>query len=67
VDEEKTDKEGEHEVRLDRGFEGEEGGNEVVEGPGNEGIAEVVEGRGMRTRGAITEPGHYWNLAGKPR
>jgi hypothetical protein len=32
-----------------------------------ENVPEEPQGIGMRTRRTNTEPGHYWNLAGKPR
>src|SRR5262245_17274173 len=44
--------------------------DEAVENGMDEGHAEEEEqqeGRVMRTRGANTQPGHYWNLAGRPR
>jgi hypothetical protein len=61
-------------VEEDKGVEmGEDGGNVGIEGGSErEQVVEehntVPEGRSLRTRsGNTTEPGHYWNLAGKPR
>jgi hypothetical protein len=59
--EEKADREIRDEPRLDGEIEGEPENREAEELP------EETEGRSMRSRGANAEPGHYWNLAGKPR
>jgi hypothetical protein len=66
AEEDRPDGEDQGELRSVGDLEGEAGDNVAEEGSKEVGRTEEMEGSGMCTRGANTEPEHYWNLTGKP-